>query len=102
MAHLLNLMLMLLSNNFFFLGAGGTMRLASDCAQLEFALSSILGPTGTRDILVLSENLVLNCVFYVPVLLWLSPNPHALASCGPYITNAKNCLKLTSGEVWST
>ena len=65
MAHLLNLMLMLLSNNFFFLGAGGTMRLASDCAQLEFALSSILGPTGTRDILVLSENLVLNCVFYV-------------------------------------
>jgi len=28
------------------LGAGGAMRLASDCAQLEFALSTILGPTG--------------------------------------------------------
>jgi len=28
------------------LGSGGAMRLASDCAQLEFALSSILGPSG--------------------------------------------------------
>jgi len=28
------------------MGAGGAMRLASDCAQLEFALSTILGPTG--------------------------------------------------------
>jgi len=28
------------------LGSGGAMRLASDCAQLEFALSLILGPTG--------------------------------------------------------
>lgn len=28
------------------MGVGGAMRLASDCAQLEFALSTILGPTG--------------------------------------------------------
>jgi len=28
------------------LGSGGAMRLASDCAQLEFGLSSILGPSG--------------------------------------------------------
>ena len=28
------------------LGSGGAMRLASDCAQLEFALSTILGPSG--------------------------------------------------------
>jgi len=28
------------------LGCGGAMRLASDCAQLEFALSTILGPSG--------------------------------------------------------
>merc|ERR1711892_853338 len=28
------------------LSAGGSLRLASDCAQLEFALSSLLGPSG--------------------------------------------------------
>ena len=28
------------------LGSAGAMRLASDCAQLEFALSLLLGPTG--------------------------------------------------------
>ena len=28
------------------LGAGGALRLASDCAQLEFALTLILGPSG--------------------------------------------------------
>jgi len=32
------------------LGSGGAMRLASDCAQLEFALSSILGPSGQSAI----------------------------------------------------
>ena len=30
------------------LGGAGAMRLASDCAQLEFALSSILGPSGVE------------------------------------------------------
>jgi len=32
------------------LGSGGAMRLASDCAQLEFALSSILGPSGQSSL----------------------------------------------------
>ena len=32
------------------LGSGGAMRLASDCAQLEFALSNILGPSGQSAI----------------------------------------------------
>merc|ERR1719268_645882 len=32
------------------LGSGGAMRLASDCAQLEFGLSSILGPSGQSSL----------------------------------------------------
>ena len=32
------------------LGSGGAMRLASDCAQLEFALSTILGPSGKNNL----------------------------------------------------
>ena len=32
------------------LGTGGAMRLASDCAQLEFALSTILGPSGQSSL----------------------------------------------------
>ena len=33
------------------LGGGGALRLASDCAQLEFALSNILGPSGHSALL---------------------------------------------------
>ena len=45
------------------LGSGGAMRLASDCAQLEFALSTILGPSGknifVKIICLYSDSVVL-------------------------------------------
>lgn len=75
------------------LGGGGAMRLASDCAQLEFALSSILGPSGQSSIgptglIALGQGYRLLRAFRA--LLFLSPHDVAvypgLGSSLPYST----------------